>query len=150
MKISQVNRHLENTMMDHMDHALGRPVDPMNRTHFTRNYFGTDCEEQGAEFLASGFWEKGRSIAGTTWYHVNDAGRAALASHLKEIGDEHRLFEVTRRPEGIESYSESVAAKSHSAARYAFFCDLDLDVPFVEFCKSTSVRLSRVTEYRAA
>lgn len=31
--MSEVNRYLKDKAMDHIDHALGRPVDPMDETY---------------------------------------------------------------------------------------------------------------------
>lgn len=35
----RVDRYLENQAMDHIDHALGRPLDPLGETY--RNFYAT-------------------------------------------------------------------------------------------------------------
>ena len=75
--------YLTDPMLDDVDHALGRPDDPLGRTY--RNYFAleADCDLAG-QFRASPFWEEGNraSRSDMTVFHVTDAGRQALAAHL--------------------------------------------------------------------
>lgn len=142
-----VNRYLKDKAMDHIDHALGRPVDPQNNAHSHRNYFAVSCNAEKAKFRASPHWIEGRTFERMTWFHVSEEGRAALAAHLKEIGDPYRLFQVHYDHPAYETWSVLVAAKSRAAARYSYFLDVTdtrPDLTFGEFCKHTSARLARV------
>ena len=71
-------------MLDDVDHALGRPDDPLGRTY--RNYYAleADCDLAG-KLRASPFWKEGNRAPGSdmTVFHVTDAGRRALDAHLK-------------------------------------------------------------------
>jgi hypothetical protein len=107
-----VNRSLSVEPMDNIDHALGRPVDPMTATF--RNFFATGME-QAEQFRASPHW---REVAHDV-FAVTDAGRVALRDHLRAIGDQHRAFTVT-----YEGRSWQVVARSRGAARYGAFLDL--------------------------
>ncbi len=144
---AQVNRWLKNKDMDHIDHALGRPVDPLNKSHSYRDHFALSNDDKIAEFRASPNWTEGASGHGTTFFHVSDEGRAALAAHLKEIGDKHRLFEVIYAPDWSEKPEANlVAAKSRGAAKYAYWIDLSdslCDLTFKDYCKDVSVRLAQ-------
>ena len=142
----QVNRYLKDKQMDHVDHALGRPVDPLADT--LRDHFAVSCDAERDEFRALPFWREGKTMSGMTWFHVSDDGRRALASHLKEIGDQHRLFEVLYDPGGYETWPVPVAATSHSKARYSYYLDVSdcrPDLTYMEFCKDVSVRLAANT-----
>lgn len=44
MKNPTVNRYLKDKAMDHIDHALGRPVDPLRESY--RNHFYL-CSDEG-------------------------------------------------------------------------------------------------------
>ena len=134
-----VNRYLKDKAMDHIDHALGRPVDPMGETY--RNYFCTDIRNPEADRMAaSPCWHMGRKLeGGMVYFHVTKHGRKALSDHLKSIGDKHRLF--------IVSYAGSdmpVAAESHGKARYKKWLDVSdaSDISFKEFQVAARVRLA--------
>lgn len=132
----QVNRYLKDPAMDHIDHALGRPCDPMAET--TRNYF-----ESGTVlmFEDNPHWERLGSKFGAVWWGVTDAGRKALKAHLVEIGDKHRMFTVTH--DGVDLQPEP--ATSHSAAKYAAWLsisDCRSALTFGDFVKTVSVRLT--------
>lgn len=77
MTQKSVNRHLNDDAMDNIDHALGRPINPMKLSH--RNYFETASHEETDDFLATGHWEFTGALC-----VVNDAGREALNKHLTE------------------------------------------------------------------
>ena len=90
----QVNRYLEDKAMDHIDHALGRPIDPLTESY--RDHFAVEHESAAVTFRASQHWSEGKTWpCGTTFFHVSDAGRQALADHLREIEDPHRAYDVT-------------------------------------------------------
>lgn len=137
----KINRYLDDQDMDNIDHALGRPVDPLGET--TRAYFATDCDTQMANFKASSHWTQGRSFGGMTWFYVTPQGRAALSTHLKSIGDPHRLYAVTYAPNCQESRTVTIAAVSRGAAKYARWLAISdtRELSFCEFCKHVSARL---------
>ena len=143
---AQVNRYLKNQEMDHIDHALGRPVDPLNKSHSYRDHFALCDLDEIAEFRKSPYWDEGKSGHGTTFFHVSDEGRAALAAHLKDIGDPNRLYAVTYAPDWSEKPEANlIAAKSRGAAKYAHWIDLSdclCDLTFKDYCKDVSVRLA--------
>lgn len=136
----QINRSLEDKAMDRIDHALGRPLDPMGETY--RNFYAVDGAEAD-EMEASPHW-----IEGSRYQHhlrmrcfaVTDEGRKALAVHLKEINDPHRAYVVTYR-----GHDSTVIAKSHSKARYDYYLrirDVCPDLTFDEYCRQASARLA--------
>lgn len=135
----QVNRTLSDAAMDAIDHALGRPVNPLResfRNHFVTEASGADA----AAFRASPHWREGRTLTRMTCFHVTDAGRAALRDHLRQIGDPYRLFIVTWRGDALAP----IAATSHSKARAVAWRRADFgDLSFGDFCRETSVRLAR-------
>jgi hypothetical protein len=128
---------LADKTFDHIDHALGRPLDPMAESY--RNFYATD----GAladEMAASPLWREGKH-GSMRFFAVTDEGRAALAQYLRDVGDLHRAFTVT-----VDGNSRTVIAINHSKARNSAFLDLrDVwpDLTFKDFCRSTSVRLAR-------
>lgn len=136
-----VNRYLEDKMFDRIDHALGRPVDPMKETF--RNHYATSADGQLAkEFDASPFWTRTCIAPGRmAFYVVTDEGRKALAAHLKEIGDENRLYRVS-----YQGWETGVAATSAGKAKYSVYLNLtdtDCDLTFAAFCRDARVRLDR-------
>ena len=135
--MTQVNRYLANKDMDRIDHALGRPVDPMAETY--RNHYATDLDHDLATRMAADpCWHMGRRAGDMVFFHVTDHGRRTLKTHLRDIGDAHRLYDVL-----LDYYPHrSIAATSHAKARYAAYLDADLDMPFGEFCKRSRVTLS--------
>ncbi|MCB4863193.1 hypothetical protein K7W03_26835 [Sphingobium sp. PNB] len=76
--MAQVNRYLKDKAMDHIDHALGRPVDPRSETY--RNYFyvigDTDLRR---DMTASPYWRGDGKGGEGEYFVVTDEGRAALA-----------------------------------------------------------------------
>ncbi|WP_244618882.1 hypothetical protein [Rhizobium sp. 18065] len=127
--------------MDHIDHTLGRPVDPMVESY--RNYFATDPEsENGKAFAASPYWDtNGKTEPGRmAYFFVNEAGRKALKRHLKEIGDKHRVYAVT-----YEGLTSSIVAVSAAKAKYSLWLDISdcfCDLTFNKFCRSATVRIA--------
>lgn len=134
-----VNRYLKDKSMDHIDHALGRPVDPMGETY--RNHFATGVDSQEAKaFGASENWELDGLVRGMAYFSVTDAGRKALADHLTQIGDKHRLYDVT-----YEGQTQAVVALSAAKAKYSLWLDISdcfCDLTFAKFARTASVRLT--------
>lgn len=129
----EVNRYLENKAMDHIDHALGRPLDPMQESY--RNYFAT----YGDEFADSPHWVMTGKQGDMVWYSVTDTGRAALRDHLREIGDPNRAYVIQ-----FDGYERRVIAKSAGKAKYSYWrevSDSGPDLTFGDFCKRARVRL---------
>ena len=136
----QVNRYLKDKPMDRIDHALGRPADPMAES--CRNYFcANENSPEAEEFRASPNWTARGERGGYEYFSVSREGRAALAAHLRAIGDENRLFNPV-----VDGVAMSpVVAGSHSAARYKVFMALSdaRSISFREFCDlKVSVRLA--------
>lgn len=130
-----VNRYLKDAWMDDIDHALGRPADPLRESY--RNYYATQGD-QADQLTASPHWRRGCSVpGGLTYFHVTDEGRKALGSHLKEIGDRTRIFYVE-----LWGHTSAIAAKSRSAAKYSVFLgvkDIDSDLTFLSFLRQARV-----------
>ncbi len=133
-----INRGLADKSMDNIDHALGRPLNPLAETY--RNYFATS----GAladEMAASPFWLEGQRSEKMRFFAVTSEGRKALAAHLREIGDKHRAYEIT-----FDGHARTVIAASRSKARYSDFldvCEVCPDLKFKEYSKRASVRVAR-------
>lgn len=135
--MTQVNRSLADKRMDNIDHALGRPLDPTAETY--RNFYATSAP-LADEMAASPFWIEGRPGKDMRYFAVTDAGRKALAAHLRKIGDPHRAYAVT-----FDGHEQSVVAASASKARYDYFLtlrDVMPDLTFKNYCRRVSVRLS--------
>lgn len=139
----QVNRSLKDKAMDHIDHALGRPVDPMVETY--RNRFITNRDDQNArDFRASPHWQEYRVDDRSAGFQVTEAGRAALRDHLKAIDDPWRSYIVS-----YDGYDMPQVGKSHGNAKYRKWCSISdaiTDLTFAEFCKTARVRLARPTK----
>lgn len=138
-----VNRELADKPMRLIDHALGRPLNPMVETY--RNFFaaGKGSEEDVA-FRASPHWRCHGAMASTelVGFTVTDEGRAALRDHLKAIGDKHRAWDVT-----FEGYTSQIVATTRSRARYSYWAkisDTDADLAFGDFCSRARVRLTKM------
>jgi hypothetical protein len=136
-EILTVNRSLEDKAMDNIDHALGRPLDPMGKTH--RNFY---CEDSGSElarkFRESPFWYEDSIRHESSWFMVTDEGRAALRDHLKTIKEPHRAYVVEH-----SGHQTMVAAKSRSAARAAVFRmvhEVRSSLTFGQFIRTAKVR----------
>lgn len=135
----QVKRYLKDKAFDHIDHALGRPVDPLGETY--REYFATDdSSSEAAQFRASEHWKEGPRQSDMVWFYVTRSGREALAAHLKQIGDKNRLFTVS-----WGGYDMTEVATTRSKARYSKWLDLSdalPDLTFKEFQATARVRLA--------
>lgn len=138
-----VNRYLKDKAFDHIDHALGRPVNPLAESY--RNYFATSADSAEAKaFEASDYWERGGIGNGMAYYNVTQAGRLALRAHLESqavtMGKPWRAYVVS-----FNGYSDTIPAKSRGQARYLRFLNISDIYPslkFGEFCREASVRVS--------
>ena len=84
MKNPSVNRALDDEGLDDVDHALGRPKDPLKESY--RNHYVIGARSpQAAKMQASDWWEETRKINGDadSVFQVTQAGREALAAHLR-------------------------------------------------------------------
>ena len=131
----QINRCLADKAMDHIDHALGRPLDPRAETY--RNHYAIDGATAD-EMAASPFWAEGRrNEGGFRNFYVTAAGCEALAKHLSEIGDPHRAFIVT-----YAGHPRTVVAATRGKARYSHYLDISdvlADLSFKDYCRRTTV-----------
>jgi hypothetical protein len=123
--------------MDNIDHALGRPTDPMGETN--RNFFGIETGGSDVdEFKADPYWVHTRDFMGTSGFAVSDAGKTALTRYLKEHWVPPKCFAVT-----WQGITATVAAKSAGAARYSIWMDCEwADYSFKDFLKESSVRVA--------
>lgn len=141
MSNPSVNRSLKDKAMDHIDHALGRPVDPMAETY--RNHFATDPgSKKGKAFASSPYWDMHGSTEPErmVYFFVTQAGKKALKQHLKDIGDKNRLYDVT-----YEGRTQAVVAETAAKAKYSLWQDISdcfCDLTFASFTRAASVRLS--------
>lgn len=86
MRNRSMNRYLEDGDLDDVDHALGRPKDPLGETY--RNYYCLDASGPLAKRMrASEWWEEGCTIneGRNAIFHVTGEGRKALAKYLAEL-----------------------------------------------------------------
>jgi len=136
MTALKVDRYLADPAMDRIDHALGRPLDPLGWT--SREYYAAEPGEAAA-MCASPYWHRSAQLLdGLTVFTVTDAGRRALADHLRSIGDKHRAFDLT-----FNGHIARVVGTSSAKARYDYFChirDCCPDLTFVEFLRRSSIR----------
>lgn len=135
----QVNRYLEDKAMDHIDHALGRPVDPMAENF--RNYFYVCGDTDLRRYMAhSNHWKCTGHTDDGAYFSVTDEGRAALAAHLKAIGDKHRRWIVSHA-----GYETEVVATTAGKARYSYWLDVsdsDDNLTFGRLQRQSKVRLA--------
>ncbi len=134
-----VNRYLKDKAFDQMDHALGRPVDPLRESF--RNYYAIgNNAPQAKVFASSPFWAlDGTTACGMSYFSVTNAGRKALAAHLKTLEEQWRAYLVT-----YDGFSDIVAATSHAKAKYRKYLDVSdafCDLTFKDFSASARVRL---------
>lgn len=132
----ECNRYLENKEMDHIDHALGRPVDPIGETY--RNYFYvTGDTELRRHMTHSRHWTCTGNIDGGAYFAVTDDGRIALADHLRLIGDKNRKWIVS-----YAGYEMETVATTAAKARYSKWLDIsdtDDSLTFGEFQRASKV-----------
>lgn len=133
----QVNRHLKDRDMDCIDHALGRPVDPMAESY--RAYYATfEGSPECAAFEASANWQFLSQTGTMRFYQVTEQGRRALTNYLREIGDKHKLFAVT-----FEGQQSTVVGTSRSNARYRHWLNISdclPDMKYSDFMRRATVR----------
>jgi len=131
-----VNRYLEDKAMDHIDHALGRPLNPMGKTY--RNHFAIDrASDLAHQFRESPHWHESSEDGSMTYFTVTPEGRAALRYHLKAVGDLNKGFAVTYRGQ-----TSTIVAKNRPAARYAAYLrisDCAPDLTFGAFLRGAKV-----------
>lgn len=134
-----VNRYLENKAVDHIDHALGRPVDPLSETY--RNYFYVIGDtELRRHFAHSPHWRCTGHTEDGAYFAVTDAGKHALAAHLKQIGDKHRSFIVSWGGYDMPTVAETAAKAKYS--KWLDISDVDDSLTFAKFQKAAKVRLA--------
>ncbi len=136
----EVNRSLPDKAMDHIDHALGRPLDPMRKSY--RNHFAAS-QSLAIEMGKSPYWSfNGRTPGDNalSFFSVTEAGRTALADYLKQIGDPHRAFVVSYR-----GASTTVVATSPDNARDSYYLDINdvlPDLSYDEFLRGAKVHVA--------
>ncbi|MBX4889817.1 hypothetical protein [Rhizobium bangladeshense] len=136
MNNPSVNRYLKDKVFDHLDHALGRPVNPLAESY--RNYFAIGVENKLArDFSASPNWRKTGQRDDMAYFAVTDAGRKALAAHLRQIGDPWQAFSVTYDETTciIVATSEADAKKRAFSSASEYYTDLT----FRQFSRQISV-----------
>jgi hypothetical protein len=132
----RVNRYLKDKAMDHIDHALGRPVDPTGETY--RNHYAADKDgKDAASFATSPHWQLDGCTGRMAFYGVTDAGRKALADHLKAIGDPWRPYSVEWN-EATCIYAATSEADAKKQA-YSSASDVFSDLTFRKFDREASV-----------
>lgn len=134
-----VNRYLEDKVMDHIDHALGRPVDPMSETY--RNYFCVVGDTELRRHMAhSHHWRCTGHTDDGAYFSVTDAGRQALADHLKAIGDKNRRFIVSWG--GYDMPTIAISAAKAKYSKWLDISDIDDSLTFAKFQRTAKVRLA--------
>ncbi|MCA0027384.1 MULTISPECIES: hypothetical protein [unclassified Mesorhizobium] len=132
-----VNRCFVDKHIDHIDHALGRPVWPLREVY--RNHFATDANGTLAkQFEASPHWTKSGQRDDMAFYSVTDQGRSALADHIAGQPDAWQPFLVT-----FDGYTRIVPERTRSKAKYASYLavsDSWSELTFGDFCKRSTVR----------
>jgi hypothetical protein len=152
MPPKSVNRSLKNETFNQMDHALGRPVNPMSDSHSYRNFFSVSFDSPiGQKMDASPYWERVSSSDGSvTGFCVNEDGRRALCEHLIEIGDRHKVFDVyiDTGKLGLDPCNRpmEVVAETRGKAKSKAWRDISdafEGITFTQFMRAiTSVRIS--------
>ena len=112
MGAKAVNRHLEDEAFDRIDHALGRPVHPMEPT-FREHYAASAGSPAAAAMASSPHWVDRGIRWDLHFFSVTVEGRKALAEYLRSIGDTSRLWRVT-----FDGIACDYVATSAAKARY--------------------------------
>lgn len=132
-----VNRYFADKAIDHIDHALGRPIFPLRETY--RNHFATDANGAlAAAFQASPHWTKTFQRDDMAFYGVTDQGRRALADHIASQPDAWQPFLIT-----FDGYTRIVPERTRSKAKYAYYLEISDccgDLSFGAFCQRVTVR----------
>ena len=132
-----VNRYFVDKAIDHIDHALGRPIWPLRETH--RNHFATDANGAlAARFAASPHWTRTGLHGDMAYFSVTDLGRHALADHIAGQQGSWQPFLIT-----FDGYTSIVPERTRAKAKYAYYLtvsDAWDELTFGEFCKRSTVR----------
>lgn len=132
-----VDRYLTDKAMDHIDHALGRPIWPLRET--SRDYFATHAGSRLARaFDASEHWSLSGVTGEMAYYIVTDAGRNALAAHLSSLDRQDYAWSVT-----FEGHTTVVPAETAGKAKYHHWLrvsDCWSELTFAAFCRGARVR----------
>jgi hypothetical protein len=135
--MSHINRTLIDPAMDDIDHALGRPAEPLSCTY--RDHYAVDAGSQSDLELADNpYWQPGASDGRLQFYHVTEAGRCALAQYLRKSRRPPRAFAVT-----VAGLTSTVWAETRSKARYDHWLDVADCFPdwrFGDFLRHARVR----------
>lgn len=137
--MTEVNRRLDREDMDHIDHALGRPVDPLGETYRNNYAIYADTPDE-KHFRNSPYWTLAAERGDMRFYRVNDAGRAALAEHLREAGEVYKLYSIT-----FAGHTSTISAKSPGKAKSEYWrqiSDCFPDMTFFDFLRAASVRVA--------
>ncbi|WP_426041535.1 hypothetical protein [Brevundimonas sp. TWP2-3-4b1] len=132
-------------LFDLAHHALGRPDGPHVKPY--RNYFATDAGSAEAQaFAESPFWMRNgkESPGGLAYFHVTDAGIAAVWKWLREKQEAKGLRAYTVRVwwDELELPSERhVVAKSRGAAKYSAFLSVSDTWPELTFRRFCAFRI---------
>lgn len=136
MSNPRVNRYLDDKSIDHIDHALGRPIFPLRESY--RNYFATCSGKQQEEFSASPNWKKIGQRDDMAYFAVTETGRQTLSDYLAALEKPWKAFVVE-----FDGYTSIVPAKSISAARYSNYLEVSdawSELRFADFMKRSKVR----------
>jgi hypothetical protein len=118
--------------MDELDHALGRPDDPVLDT--TRNFFGVGEDDACVDDMKNNpHWKLSRVFMGTAGFVVSTEGKVALHEYLHKNWTPPKRYDVT----WMDS-TQTIVAKTAGAAKYSLWLDCDFtDLPFGEFLKES-------------
>lgn len=131
-----VRRCLEDPSLDEVDHALGRPFDPLGDT--SRDHIAAQPGSKSDLALAeSTWWERAPGTPyGLHLYRVTGAGREALAAYLAKTS-KHRLWVVRWR-----GYTWEVVATTLGKARFQGWTSVTDSYPslaFVQFLTESKI-----------
>lgn len=131
-----VNRCLKDKSMDNIDHALGRPFDPLAETY--RSHF-VCVGALADEMAASPYWSEANTLTGgQRAFLVTHAGREALSAHLKALPNPLRKYEIVF--DGITSFHVAASAGKAKYQCWLSVSDCIPDLTFFGFCFSAKVR----------
>lgn len=133
----QVNRQLKDDAFDHIDHALGRPPNPLANTF--RNYFAVEEGTDAESFRASPHWQCDGLRGNMLYFSVTDAGRKALRDYLSAASETTKVFEIE-----WGGYRTTEVAPSRGQARYRKWLSISdvSDVSFKDFMATARIRLA--------
>ena len=132
----QNNRNLNDSRIDALDHALGRPTNPL--AECSRNFFGVSVgSDQAAKMKADPYWTHTRDFMGTSGFSVSPDGKKALYYYLKSNWIPPKRYDVT-----WNGSTRNVSADKPSKAKYTAWLDMDIDLPFGEYVRTASARVA--------